>query len=84
MILRVFNDDPKRMIPVAMALVVMGLSMVTIGINWPQSSLPPVHAGTDWNDFFRGAMFGIAIALEICGVALAAKAAALKRRASAG
>jgi hypothetical protein len=52
-----------------------------IGISWPRISPPLPHAGTDWNDFFRGVLFGIAIVLEIVGVVLAAKAAARKRKA---
>jgi hypothetical protein len=68
------------MIPAAMALVVAGLSIVMIGTTWPRISTPMPHAGTDWNDFFRGAIFGFGLVLEIAGVALAAKAAALKKR----
>jgi uncharacterized membrane protein YidH (DUF202 family) len=69
------------MIPVAMAFIVVGLSLIMIGISWPRISPPLPHAGTDWNDFFRGVLFGIAIVLEIVGVVLAAKAAARKRKA---
>lgn len=68
------------MVPVAMALVVVGLSLITIGTSWPRISTTLPHAGTDWNDFFRGAIFGMAIVLEIAGVAIAAKAAAAKMR----
>ncbi len=83
MILRKLQESPEKMVPVAMALVVAGLSILMIGINWPQFSTPFPHRGTDWNDFFRGALFGSSLVLEIAGVALAAKAAALKKRCSA-
>jgi hypothetical protein len=79
MILNKLQKTPEKMVPVAMALVVIGLSLLTIGIAWPRISTPPPHAGTDWNDFFRGAIFGIAIVLEVVGVVLATKAAALKK-----
>ena len=67
MILRKLQESPDKMVPVATALVVVGLSLLTIGINWPRISAPLPHAGTDWNDLFRGAIFGIAIVLEIAG-----------------
>lgn len=82
MILRKLQNSPEKMIPVAMAFIVVGMSILTIGIAWPRFSPPVPHAGTDWNDFFRGLMFGIAIALEVAGVVFAATAAAaaLKKR----
>jgi hypothetical protein len=80
MIFRKLENSPEKMVPVAMALVVVGLSLTVIGIAWPRLALPAPHIGTDWNDFFRGAIFGFAIVLETCGVVLAAKAAALKKR----
>ena len=83
MIFRKLQESPEKMVPVAMALVVVGLSLLTIGFTWPQISTPLPHTGTDWNDFFRGALFGVAIVLEIAGVAIATKAAALKKRKSA-
>jgi hypothetical protein len=79
MILSKLENAPEKKIPVAMALIVVGLSMTVIGISWSRfaPSVPPV--GTDWNDFFRGAIFGVAIVLEIAGVAIAASAAAAKK-----
>jgi hypothetical protein len=68
------------MIPAAMALVVAGLSIVMTGFAWPRFSASMPHPGTDWNDFVRGAIFGFGIVVEIAGVALAANAAALKKR----
>jgi len=86
MILRNLQNSPERMIPVAMTMVVVGLSILVIGIAWPHFSPSLPHTGPqtniDWNDFARGFLFGIAIALEAAGVVLAATAAAKKRKAS--
>jgi RsiW-degrading membrane proteinase PrsW (M82 family) len=64
-----------------MTLVVVGLSILTIGIVWPHFSPSLPHTGIDWNDFARGFLFGIAITLECAGVVLATTAAAKKRKA---
>ena len=80
MIFRALKNNPERMIPAAMALIVAGLSIIVVGVNWPRLSPVVPHQGTDWNDFFRGAIFGFGLVLEIAGVALAAKAAAMKKR----
>lgn len=76
MIVRNLQDSPQRAIPVAMTLVVVGLSFLLIGIAWPRFLPPVAHLGLDWNDFLRGLMFGLGIALEVCGVVIAASAAA--------
>jgi uncharacterized membrane protein YidH (DUF202 family) len=78
MILRKLESNPAKMTSVALAFIAIGLSLLTIGIAWPRFSPTLPHAGTDWNDFFRGVIFGIAIVIEIAGVAIAASAA--KRR----
>jgi hypothetical protein len=80
MILRNLQNSPEKMIPVAMAFVVVGLSILTIGIAWPRFIPPVTHTGTDWNGFFRGLLFGIAIAMEITGVVIATSAAVAKKR----
>ena len=80
MILSKHENSPEKKIPVAMALIVVGLGMSVIGINWSRITPSVPHVGTDWNDFFRGAIFGVAIVLEIAGVAIAASAAAAKKR----
>jgi hypothetical protein len=80
MILRKLENSPEKTIPTAMALIVVGLSLITIGVTWLRVSPSIPHLGTDWNDFFRGVIFGIAIVLEIAGVVLATKAAAAKNR----
>jgi len=82
MILGKLQNDPARMTSVAMALIVVGLSITVIGGVWPRLSPSLPHPGTNWNDFFRGAIFGFALVLEIAGVAIAASAAAAKRRKS--
>jgi hypothetical protein len=83
MILRKLQVAPEKIIPVAMALIVAGMSLLTIGIAWSRFSPPLPHAGTDWSDFFRGVLFGIAIVLEASGAVLASKAAAAKKRKAA-
>jgi hypothetical protein len=80
MILRKLQNDPARVTSVAMALVVVGLSLSAIGGTWPRFAPAVPHVGTDWSEFFRGAIFGFAIVLEIAGVAIAASAAAAKKR----
>jgi len=80
MILRKLENSPEKMIPAAMALIVVGLSLLAIGITWLRVSPSIPRLGTDWNDFFRGVIFSIAIVLEIAGVVVATKAAAAKNR----
>jgi hypothetical protein len=80
MLLRKLRNSPEKMIPVAMALIAIGLSLTTIGITWPRFSPLLPHTGTNWNDFTRGVFFGVAIFFEVAGVAIAAQAAAAKKR----
>jgi uncharacterized membrane protein YedE/YeeE len=80
MILRRLENAPEKIIPAAMAFIVVGLSMTVIAIAWPRIAPSLPHPGPDWSDFFRGAIFGIAIVLEIAGVALTVKAADAKKR----
>jgi hypothetical protein len=80
MILSKLENSPEKKIPVAMALIVVGLSMTAIGISWSRFVPSVPHSGTDWNDFFHGVIFGIAFVLEIAGVAIAASAAAARKR----
>jgi len=54
MILRNLQNSPQKMIRVAMSMIVVGLSILAIGITWPHFSSPVPHPGTDWNDFARG------------------------------
>lgn len=79
MILSKLQKNPARMTSVGLAFITIGLSFITIGLAWPRTSPPIPPGGTDWNDFFRGASFGIATVFEIVGIFIAAKAAALKR-----
>jgi len=80
MTLRNLKNHPEKMIPVAMAMIVVGMSIVLIGNAWPRFSPSTPHIGTNWNDFARGFLYGLAIALEAGGVALAAMAATAKKR----
>jgi hypothetical protein len=80
MILRNLQNSPEKSIPLAMTLIVVGLSILMIGIAWPRLSPPVPHIGTDWNDFAHGFLIGLAIAMEVGGVVIAASAAAKKRK----
>ena len=74
------QNAPEKSIPLAMTLIVVGLSILMIGIAWPRFSPSAPHIGTDWNDFAHGFLIGLAIAMEIGGVIIAASAAAKKRK----
>ena len=76
MLPRNLKNSPAKIIPVAMALIVVGLSFLLIGIAWPTYAHAFTHLGTGTNNFLHGMFFGVAIALEIGGVILAATAAA--------
>jgi uncharacterized membrane protein len=76
MLLRTLQNSPKKLIPVAMALGMIGLSFLLIGIAWPTLSHGYTHVGNASSDFIHGLFFGIAIALEFGGFVLAAMAAA--------
>jgi hypothetical protein len=80
MIRRALRNSPEKMIPVAMTFIVVGLTILMIGIAWPRFSPSVPHLGADWNDFFRGFLFGLAITLEAAGVVLAIAAATAKKR----
>jgi len=74
------QNAPEKSISLAMTLIVVGLSILMIGIAWPRFSPSVPHIGTDWNDFAHGFLIGLAIAMEIGGVIIAASAAAKKRK----
>ena len=82
MILSRLRNSPEKMVPVAMALIVAGLSIFMIAIVWPHFSPSPSfpHPGTDSNDFFQGVLFGIAIAMEITAVVIAITAIAASKK----
>ncbi len=80
MTLRDLKNAPEKMMPAAMAFIAGGLSILSIGIVWPGFSPPVPHQGTDWTDFCRGILYGLAIAMEVAGIVIAA-AAANKRKA---
>jgi len=74
------QNAPEKSIPLAMTLIVVGLSILMFGIAWPRFSPSVPHIGTDWNDFAHGFLIGLAIAMEIGGVIIASSAAAKKRK----
>jgi len=74
------QNAPEKSISLAMTLIVVGLSILMIGIAWPRFSPSVPHIGTDWNDFAHGFLIGLASAMEIGGVIIAASAAAKKRK----
>lgn len=78
MILGKLQNDPARLTSLATTMIAVGLSMTVIGIAWPRHSPPMPHPGTNWSDFFRGVIFGVAFVLEIAGIVFAASAAAAK------
>ncbi|HEV2487006.1 MAG TPA: hypothetical protein VGT08_15870 [Terracidiphilus sp.] len=80
MILRNLQNSPEKIIPVAMSLIVVGLSILLIGIARPRFSPSAPYIGAAWNDFAHGFLIGLAIALEAGGLVLAASAAAKKRK----
>ncbi len=80
MILDKLKSSPEKVLPIAMALIVVGLSCLLIGIAWPTYTHAFMQLGTGTSDFLHGLFFGVAIALELGGVVLAASAAAAAAR----
>ncbi|MGA3262682.1 MAG: hypothetical protein ABSC47_01400 [Terracidiphilus sp.] len=80
MLLNKLQESPAKAVSVGMICVTAGLMMIIIGACWPRIPFL-AHIWPDWNDFLRGFVFGIAIALEITGVVINATAAANKRKA---
>ena len=74
------KKNPRKMIPIAMMLVVVGLTLVTTGNlvarHWAAAGLP----SSQWGDFTFGFMVGLGIILEIFGLVIAAKAASEQRK----
>lgn len=56
------RNQPLRALPIAM-------SILAIAIAWPRIVHSAAHLGTDWNDFIRGAVFGLAIGLMLSAIA---------------
>ena len=61
MIARNSQNSQLRALPIAM-------SILAVAIAWPQIIHPASHTGTDWNDFVRGGVFGLAIGLLLMTV----------------
>lgn len=77
MLLDKLQRNPEKIVPIGMALLVVGLAIGTIGINWPRI---PAHFPAEWNDFARGFMYGLAITLEVFSIVVLAHAARRKRQ----
>lgn len=77
MLMDKLGKTPEKIVPLGMALLVVGLAIGMIGSNWPRI---PVHLPGEWNDFARGFLFGLGIALEVAAVVVLTKAARRKRR----
>jgi hypothetical protein len=45
------------------ATLPLAMSFIAIGILWPHIIPPSSHLGTDWNDFLRGGVMGVAIGM---------------------
>ena len=82
MILRMLQAQPSRVMAVAMTLIVVGLSILLLGVAWPRLSTLTPHLGVRWNDFFRGLLIGVGIGIEIMGLVFAASTAVTKRNRS--
>jgi hypothetical protein len=72
MILRKLQISSAKSVPIAMALLVTGLTLLMLGIAWPRLTFPVAYLGTNWNDFLRGVLYGLSITLEISAVVLVA------------
>jgi|HubBroStandDraft_1064217.scaffolds.fasta_scaffold1733244_1 hypothetical protein len=71
MFLRKLEISPAKSIPIAMAFLATGLTLMMLGIAWPRFAFPAAHLGTEWNDFLRGLLYGLSIAFEISGLVVA-------------
>jgi hypothetical protein len=69
-------------VPIAMALISLGMMFLVIGIAWPRLVSPaPVPLGaTDWHDFLRGLCYGLGISFDIGGLVLAITAVAAREK----
>ena len=63
-------------VPIAMALISMGMMFLVIGIAWPHFVSPVAHTGTDWHAFLRGLCYGLGISFDIGGLVIAVSAVA--------
>jgi hypothetical protein len=70
MLLEKLSSSPAKVVPVAMMLLVTGLTLIAIGNVWPRLSYPAAHFGLDTSDLFRGFLFGVAIAFEIASLVI--------------
>jgi hypothetical protein len=71
----------KARIPVAMALLSVGLIFMGVSIGWSSFSYPLEHLGREWSDFARGFLVGLGIVMEIGALVIALSAVAAAKKA---
>lgn len=71
MMLEILKAEPEKRIPVALALVCIGL-MLSVVLNsvWSRVAWLNTVGGAQWNDFAHGFAIGVGIVIEVCGVVL--------------
>jgi hypothetical protein len=72
------SNNPEKLIPIAMMFITVGMMLLVLANVW-QRPFVPAHSGTNWNDFSRGFVMGIAIVMEIAGLVIALAAARAKK-----
>jgi hypothetical protein len=72
------GKSPAARVPIAMALIFIGMMFTVFGIVWPRIVSPTLVplGGTDWHDFLRGLCYGLGISFDIGGLVLAVTAVA--------
>jgi hypothetical protein len=67
--------DSKKAQPVALALLSVGLLMVSCGAAWQRAFAPYIHLSAGYGDFLHGFCFGLGFTLEICAIVMLARIA---------
>jgi predicted acyltransferase len=57
-----------------MGLLVSGLFLTVITLNWHSWFPPVIFRGKDWTDFLHGVVAGVAIVIELTGMILLLRA----------
>jgi hypothetical protein len=74
------EKSPAARVPIAMALISLGMMFLVIGIAWPHFVSPAAHTGTDWHAFLRGLCYGLGISFDIGGLIIAVTAVAAREK----
>ena len=69
MLFKVLNE-PSKSIPTGLALLVVGLLMITCSTAWQHVFAPILHLSPEMNDFARGFCIGLGLTLEVCALPL--------------